>query len=1126
MKKLLLALVMMLPAGLFAQSGAEAPWVAMNFLNAQGVPLAGGKVCTYAAGTTTPLVTYSDYLITTPNANPTLLDAQGRPTTGAIYLSAAQYKFVLRTAGTTNDCTTGTVVWTADHVYDLALLFTLNFATKIDDGIRHCSQYPGSDAGAKIQAAINDLPSVGGTVDCRGIQGAQTISATITVAKAADILLGSAVFTFTGSTKVFNFTSSNVTLEGTDPTLTKINAPTGVRIVDPTNGSQIRSITFAGSGTTSSGANCIDGAAGSIANVIIENNVIEECGDAGIFAGAVATHWTIRSNVVRNNSSQGIALGSNSADNLIESNEILANGSNGIALSGTTRTTVVHNNIQANGGSSSEPFGVYITAAAGDSTYNIVCNNTLLGHSGAAVDVAAAAGFTAAFNLICDNTMLAQQTTSGHGVAFGPGSSGGTITNNSATGNIISANAGDGVFMSAASVGLFSINSVTNNRIFGNSLYGVLIGSGVINSDVSANYVVNNLTGQISDGATDGANLGCNKLSQMDTCNFVRLANLFAGMDASSKIIEAIGDLPTGIGGTVDARGLEGAQVWTSCPFSASADPYTLILGGGVTTVNVDCVATDNVNLDFDQSAVISPISTKTFTISGAANLTMRRHFQGAGTVLFNSIYVPDIFPEWWGAKADGSTDSTPGLAAALASVVYHADASGNFNGGSVRLNNGTYAINDTLLIRTGTWLHGTAYSNIVNPPTKILSIVAKPIISPYDVTRTAAVTISDLGFQGVESDSRSAGILSTTKSDQWVLRDLFFSGFGGPAVDMQSGAALKMFNVVAQRSLMDIASWVAIKGVFDIGLTDATVDSVEATASVGSPFAQGLWGAGTIWAIVMRGAQGTLTNSIGEYSQGGIAVLGDGCRLTNDRGDNNQGPGFLFSGGVGQYTNLESYSNSRDADGEFPGFLVHEANNRFTNIAAWDADDLSHMSVAVVDDTNTTTDNNKSNSYVDAHSLNLIQNDPPYVFTGNTKKTWSAGWGQAWKTSLAFEAPHVVGAGGTPTMTGSAGCTGGTKAITGTDLSGTINMTTGTACPNTHQQVVHIVFAVPFDAVPRGIAVTPGNAAASILAVTSKPYVEQSTVNTTGFEIITGSTGLADSTGYVWEYTILGNAQ
>lgn len=55
--------------------------------DSNGAPLAGGKVYTYQAGTSTPLATYSDSGLSVPNANPVVLDAQGYPTSGGIWLN-------------------------------------------------------------------------------------------------------------------------------------------------------------------------------------------------------------------------------------------------------------------------------------------------------------------------------------------------------------------------------------------------------------------------------------------------------------------------------------------------------------------------------------------------------------------------------------------------------------------------------------------------------------------------------------------------------------------------------------------------------------------------------------------------------------------------------------------------------------------------------------------------------------------------------------------------------------------------------------------------------------------------------------------------------------------------------
>ncbi len=64
------------------------------FTDDDGQPLAGGKLYTYEAGTTTPKATYTAEDGLTPNANPVVLDASGRAT---LFLSGS-YKFRLETS--------------------------------------------------------------------------------------------------------------------------------------------------------------------------------------------------------------------------------------------------------------------------------------------------------------------------------------------------------------------------------------------------------------------------------------------------------------------------------------------------------------------------------------------------------------------------------------------------------------------------------------------------------------------------------------------------------------------------------------------------------------------------------------------------------------------------------------------------------------------------------------------------------------------------------------------------------------------------------------------------------------------------------------------------------------------
>lgn len=70
-----------------------------QFFDNNGVPLAGGLIYTYLAGTTTPAATYTSSTGLTAHTNPIVLNAAGRIATGEVWLtSGVDYKFIVQTA--------------------------------------------------------------------------------------------------------------------------------------------------------------------------------------------------------------------------------------------------------------------------------------------------------------------------------------------------------------------------------------------------------------------------------------------------------------------------------------------------------------------------------------------------------------------------------------------------------------------------------------------------------------------------------------------------------------------------------------------------------------------------------------------------------------------------------------------------------------------------------------------------------------------------------------------------------------------------------------------------------------------------------------------------------------------
>lgn len=88
---------------------AISPVPFLQFIDANGNPLSGGKLYTYAAGTTTPLATYTTSAGNIANTNPVILDAAGR---ASVWLAAGMYKFVLKDSNDVLSYTTDNIAGT------------------------------------------------------------------------------------------------------------------------------------------------------------------------------------------------------------------------------------------------------------------------------------------------------------------------------------------------------------------------------------------------------------------------------------------------------------------------------------------------------------------------------------------------------------------------------------------------------------------------------------------------------------------------------------------------------------------------------------------------------------------------------------------------------------------------------------------------------------------------------------------------------------------------------------------------------------------------------------------------------------------------------------------------------
>jgi hypothetical protein len=88
-----------------------------QFFDADGQPLDGGRVYTYAGGTTTPLATYTTAAGSVANTNPVILDSRGEA--NIWYAPGVSYKVALHTSA-------NELIWTVDNISMAGSLATQN----------------------------------------------------------------------------------------------------------------------------------------------------------------------------------------------------------------------------------------------------------------------------------------------------------------------------------------------------------------------------------------------------------------------------------------------------------------------------------------------------------------------------------------------------------------------------------------------------------------------------------------------------------------------------------------------------------------------------------------------------------------------------------------------------------------------------------------------------------------------------------------------------------------------------------------------------------------------------------------------------------------------------------------
>jgi hypothetical protein len=215
------------------------PTAKAQFIDAAGIPLAGGFLYTYEAGTTTPQATYTDSTAATANSNPIVLDSRGEAN---IWLSSANYKFKLTNSE-------GTEIWTVDNIAApstaLSPVFSSNVTISANtSGPALLVTQTGAGAAIRVQDSA-DPDSSPFVVDTTGQVGIGTA----TPANAIDVAGGAIQISTSGgvSRTVMSADSTDSIFDVSDDRNFTVKTNAGTRLTINSSGS-----TFTGSVTATS----------------------------------------------------------------------------------------------------------------------------------------------------------------------------------------------------------------------------------------------------------------------------------------------------------------------------------------------------------------------------------------------------------------------------------------------------------------------------------------------------------------------------------------------------------------------------------------------------------------------------------------------------------------------------------------------------------------------------------------------------------------------------------------------------------------------------------------------------------------------------------------------------------
>lgn len=219
---------------------------------------------------------------------------------------------------------------------------------------------------------------------------------------------------------------------------------------------------------------------------------------------------------------------------------------------------------------------------------------------------------------------------------------------------------------------------------------------------------------------------------------------------------------------------------------SAAGSTQSDLVISHVLTARSTLTVPANIRVRFQEGGLLAIQRGTVVTINGPLEAGLFPIFSGLGLVNFTERPVREVYPQWWGAKADGVTNDTRAVQQSINAIA-------RAKGGTVLFVKGVYLV-DTIVLDSYVNIVGQGRTSIIKHNkfgyTYCFSINPNNEGTPDPAGNKHDITISNIQFRGtVDVDGFFDGVhlLNINAATNVIISKCYFTGWRGDAIYLGS---------------------------------------------------------------------------------------------------------------------------------------------------------------------------------------------------------------------------------------------------------------------------------------------------------------------------------------------------